>query len=231
MKSPSLARAPATALLPDAPSAGIVETAAGCVAWSVTPRGLRRLTLPRPTKAEALRDLGAPVNAPLPEQASRHNPSPSEPVLSEGEGGEGGERVNAKLLHAEPLAEDWRGLASRLQRYYGSQPVTFDDLPLDLDGLTPFTRNVVLAVRAIPRGQVCSYGQVAASVGRPGAARAVGAVMARNPICLVVPCHRVVGSDGTLTGFGGGLPLKRRMLEMEGTGFEEQGARVSGQGA
>jgi methylated-DNA-[protein]-cysteine S-methyltransferase len=116
-----------------------------------------------------------------------------------------------------PGDSDWRGLASRLQRYYAGQPVTFEDLPLDLDGMTSFSRSVMLAVRAIPHGQVRSYGQVAASVGRPGAARAVGAVMARNPVCVVVPCHRVVGSDGALTGFGGGLPLKRRMLELEGS--------------
>ena len=61
-----------------------------------------------------------------------------------------------------------------------------------------------------------SYAEVAASVGRPNAARAVGAAMASNPVCVIIPCHRVIGSDGSLAGFGGGLELKRRMLELEG---------------
>jgi len=70
--------------------------------------------------------------------------------------------------------------------------------------------------RAIPRGHTRAYGEIAREVGSPGAARAVGQSMARNPWPVVVPCHRVVASDGSLTGFGGGLVMKRRMLEMEG---------------
>ncbi len=119
----------------------------------------------------------------------------------------------------------WRDLGPRLERHFAGEPVAFNDLPLDLDGLTPFAISVLEAVRDIPRGQVRSYGQVAASVGRPGTARAVGSVMAANPICIVVPCHRVIGSDGSLTGFGGGLELKRRLLEMEGTRNEGASAR------
>ena len=70
--------------------------------------------------------------------------------------------------------------------------------------------------RGIPRGQTRTYGELARMAGSPGAARAVGQAMARNPWPIIVPCHRVLGSDGALTGFGGGVDMKRRMLQMEG---------------
>jgi len=73
--------------------------------------------------------------------------------------------------------------------------------------------------RAIPRGETRTYGQIARQVGSPRAARAVGQAMANNPWPVIVPCHRVLGSDGRLTGFGGGLEMKRRMLEMERASF------------
>lgn len=124
------------------------------------------------------------------------------------------------LLHRTPGARldtaRFTPLAERLERYFAGEPVAFDDLTLDLSGATPFQRRVLETVRGIPRGQTRSYAEVAALAGRPGAARAVGAVMAANPVCVVIPCHRVVGSDGNLTGFGGGLALKRRMLALEG---------------
>jgi methylated-DNA-[protein]-cysteine S-methyltransferase len=83
-----------------------------------------------------------------------------------------------------------------------------------------FDKLVWKALRDIPYGRTTSYGAVAKTIGHPNAARAVGAANGANPIALIVPCHRVIGSDGGLTGFGGGLPLKRRLLEHE--------ARVSG---
>lgn len=89
------------------------------------------------------------------------------------------------------------------------------DAPLDLEGLTAFTRQVMELVRAIPRGQTASYGAIAARAGRPGAARAVGQVMHHNPVPLFVPCHRVLGSNGSLTGFAGGLDTKRALLDLE----------------
>lgn len=107
-------------------------------------------------------------------------------------------------------------LAARLQRYFAGLPETFDDVALDLSAVAPFHRRVLEMVRAIPRGAVRTYGEVAALAGSPRAARAVGAAMAANPICVIIPCHRVIGTGGRLTGFGGGLPLKRRLLEMEG---------------
>ena len=125
------------------------------------------------------------------------------------------------LGHGTPLDgqrddDAFSALAERLRRYYQGDAVDFDDFPLDLSDSTPFQREVLERVRAIPRGSLVSYGVIAAQAGRPGAARAVGAVMASNPICIVVPCHRVVTSDGGLGGFGGGLPMKERMLIMEG---------------
>lgn len=87
---------------------------------------------------------------------------------------------------------------------------------VDLAGLPDFTSRVLQVVRAIPAGQTRSYGQVAAEAGNPRAARAVGQVMHNNPIPLFIPCHRVVGASGSLTGFGGGLELKAALLELEG---------------
>ena len=78
-----------------------------------------------------------------------------------------------------------------------------------------FDRQVWKALSDIPFGSTTSYGAIAKIIGQPGAARAVGAANGANPIALIVPCHRVIGSDGSLTGFGGGLPLKRRLLEHE----------------
>jgi len=127
----------------------------------------------------------------------------------------------------EPLLERWGespgyddprldGLKKKLQRYFEGQRVVFDE-PLDLAGATSFQRRVWLAVRDIPYGETRSYADIARQIGSPRAARAVGQAMAANPVPIVVPCHRVVGSDGGLGGFGSGLNLKRRLLEMEGT--------------
>ena len=107
-------------------------------------------------------------------------------------------------------------LQDKLRRYFGGQPVSFDE-PLDMSGATDFQRRVWEATRRIPRGQTRTYGQIARQVGSPGAGRAVGQAMAHNPWPPIVPCHRVVGHDGRLTGFGGGLDMKRRLLDMEGS--------------
>ena len=88
------------------------------------------------------------------------------------------------------------------------------DLELDLRG-TPFQREVWAALLKIPYGESCSYADVARSIGRPKALRAVGSANNANPIALIVPCHRVIAADGTLGGYGGGADLKRRLLAME----------------
>jgi O-6-methylguanine DNA methyltransferase len=110
---------------------------------------------------------------------------------------------------------DISALTEKLRRYFDGEVVCFDEA-LDPSIGTDFQRRVRAITRAIPRGETRTYGEVAREAGSPGAARAVGQCMARNPWPIVVPCHRVVGHDGGLTGFGGGLDMKRRMLEMEG---------------
>ncbi len=105
--------------------------------------------------------------------------------------------------------------AAQLQAYFAGELIEFD-LPLDLDG-TDFQRQCWLALASIPYGQTVSYGEQARRLGLgPDAARAVGAANGQNPLPLVLPCHRVIGADGSLTGFGGGLHLKRFLLEHEG---------------
>jgi len=109
-------------------------------------------------------------------------------------------------------------LASRLQSYAAGNEERFDDVPVDLSHLSAFQNRVVRACRRIGRGRVRTYGDLAAAAGSKGAARAVGNVMATNRYPIIVPCHRVVGSAGSLGGFSArdGINMKRRMLEMEG---------------
>jgi methylated-DNA-[protein]-cysteine S-methyltransferase len=104
-------------------------------------------------------------------------------------------------------------VALQIAEYGRGERADFD-LPLASAG-DRFQQAVWAALRAIPMGETRSYGQIAAAVGEPGAARAVGQACGANPVMLVVPCHRVIGANGRLTGFGGGLPLKARMLEFE----------------
>ena len=101
----------------------------------------------------------------------------------------------------------------QLDEYFAGARRSFD-LPLAPEG-TEFQRRVWLALREIPYGETTSYGDLAGRLGRPGASRAVGRANATNPIPIVIPCHRVIGADGSLTGFGGGIDLKRRLLELE----------------
>jgi methylated-DNA-[protein]-cysteine S-methyltransferase len=104
-------------------------------------------------------------------------------------------------------------VARQLDEYFAGRRRTFD-LPLAPTG-TPFQLAVWEQLRRIPTGTTVSYGELAQRVGRPGAARAVGAAVGRNPISVIVPCHRVVGSSGALTGFAGGLDRKRALLALE----------------
>jgi methylated-DNA-[protein]-cysteine S-methyltransferase len=107
--------------------------------------------------------------------------------------------------------------AVELSAYFEGERVAFTS-PIDLQAVTPFRRRVLRRVAQVPYGEVVSYGQVAQSVGSPGAARAVGQAMAANPVPILVPCHRVIGSGGGLTGFGGGLALKAALLALEREG-------------
>jgi methylated-DNA-[protein]-cysteine S-methyltransferase len=127
--------------------------------------------------------------------------------------------LNRVLWSANSLPDEscavLEAAAAQLDAYFAGDLIEFD-LPLDLDG-TNFQRQCWLALATIPYGQTVSYGEQARRLGLgPDAARAVGAANGQNPLPLVLPCHRVIGADGSLTGFGGGLHLKRFLLEHEG---------------
>jgi methylated-DNA-[protein]-cysteine S-methyltransferase len=104
--------------------------------------------------------------------------------------------------------------ADELHAYFAGNLRVFS-VPLDMQG-TEFQRSVWNHLMRIPYGETRSYAQVAEAVGRPKAVRAVGAANGSNPVAIIVPCHRVIGASGKLTGYGGGLPLKKRLLELEG---------------
>ncbi len=108
----------------------------------------------------------------------------------------------------------FKEVVAQLKEYFAGQRTRFD-LPLDLRG-TPFQRSVWKALLEIPYGETASYGDIAGRIGNPKACRAVGGANGANPVAVIVPCHRVIGSNGKLTGFGAGLPIKRRLLDLEG---------------
>jgi len=145
-------------------------------------------------------------------------------------------------LRAVDFWADEAALRRQLRRQYGEVPVEKGPAPEpirrafadyftgDIRALerlsvatvgTAFQRKVWAALRRIPAGETRSYGQLAAEIGEPDAARAVGLANGQNPIAIVIPCHRVIGADGSLTGFGGGLPRKRWLLTHEGAAFKE----------
>jgi methylated-DNA-[protein]-cysteine S-methyltransferase len=101
-----------------------------------------------------------------------------------------------------------------LDEYFEGRRQSFD-LPVDLRGRTDFSRAVLEKLARVPFGEVTTYGTLAAQAGRPRAARAVGTIMNRNPIPIVLPCHRVIGASGDLVGYGGGLDRKRQLLDLE----------------
>jgi methylated-DNA-[protein]-cysteine S-methyltransferase len=131
--------------------------------------------------------------------------------------------------HRPVTDPDWRrdnrlfaAATGQLAAYFAGELTEFD-LRLAPRG-TEFQRRVWAALRAVPYGRTASYGQLAADLGNPGAARAVGMANGRNPIAIVVPCHRVIGTDGRLTGYGGGLDRKRRLLDHEQAVLGRHGA-------
>ena len=120
------------------------------------------------------------------------------------------------IEQAAASPERFRDLAKRLQDYFSGHKVSFPD-ELDLSSATPFQQAVWQAARQIPYGETRSYGWLAEKAGRPGAARAVGQALSRNPLPVIVPCHRVIAGDGSLGGFSDGLEMKRRLLRLEET--------------
>lgn len=127
---------------------------------------------------------------------------------------DGQDEVVARIFGARVLRSPLDDVRRELDEYFEGQRRDFD-LPLDLR-VAPFHEEVLHELARVPYGQVDTYGHLASLVGRPKAARAVGTVMNRNPIPIVLPCHRIVGSNGSLTGYGGGLDNKRKLLELEG---------------
>lgn len=111
-------------------------------------------------------------------------------------------------------AHDPGGCASAVHAYFQGEFAIIDSLSVDVGG-TPFQRAVWRALRAIPAGRTMSYAELARHIGRPSAVRAVGRANGANPISVVVPCHRLVGTNGSLTGYGGGLERKRWLLAHE----------------
>jgi methylated-DNA-[protein]-cysteine S-methyltransferase len=110
--------------------------------------------------------------------------------------------------------EPFGDITEQLRAYFGGERTTFD-VPIRFEG-TPFQVEVWSRLREIPFGETISYAELARRVGRPGAFRAVGNANGRNPVAVIVPCHRVVAADGTIGGYGGGLERKRWLLDLEG---------------
>ncbi|ROL66540.1 methylated-DNA--[protein]-cysteine S-methyltransferase [Pseudomonas vranovensis] len=151
----------------------------------------------------------------------RYLPSPLGPLLL------AGDELGLRLLHmdaAQPweLAADWLpasnqldDVARQLDEYFARKRETFE-VRVAPRG-TPFQREVWQALQRIPYGTTCSYGELAQAIGNPRSVRAVGTANGANPIAIIIPCHRVIGSNGTLTGFAGGIERKQILLELEGT--------------
>ncbi len=117
---------------------------------------------------------------------------------------------------AQECPDRFGDLPEKLRRYMDGECVEFSDVSVDFGVLGPFAESVLRETMNIPFGKLVSYRSLAALAGSPAAARAVGNAMSRNPVPIVVPCHRVVHSDGTIGGYTGGLAIKRRLLELEG---------------
>ena len=122
------------------------------------------------------------------------------------------EAAGRRVLRVPRRVEDVR---RELDEYFAGRRTEFD-LPLDVSRVPEFQRVVLHELALVPYGEVTTYGALAARVGKPRAARAVGGAMNRNPIPIVLPCHRVIGASGSLTGYGGGLDRKRALLKLEG---------------
>lgn len=125
--------------------------------------------------------------------------------------------LSVKTNKATYSPQSFTNLMGRFHAYFARKKVEFDS-ELDLTGCSPFSSEVWQATRLISFGETRSYKWVAEQIGRPGAARAVGHALSRNPLPIIIPCHRVVASDGTLCGFGGGLERKQQLISLEASG-------------
>lgn len=156
----------------------VFHTAAGWAGLLGSEAGLRRATLPQPSKVEVIRLLG----------------------------------IDSSL--GEASLKIYQNLIERLQAYYDGCQVDFND-KLDLFVGTDFQRSVWAATRTIPYGETRNYAWIAKRIGKPRAPRAVGQALKINPLPVIIPCHRVIASDGSLRGFGGGVEMKSYLLGLE----------------
>ena len=186
----------------------LCDTRLGWIGLVLSPRGLRATTLPRPSRDEALREV-AEMGALEPAAEAEAGDLPRR--LRAFAEGRRADPSTGSL--AGPRRAPVRGQAGQAPSTSSGQALTAE---IDWDGITGFRRAVLEETMRIPVGETRSYGWLARKVGRPRAARAVGRVMATNPFPIVVPCHRVVASDGSLHGYGGGLEVKDALLRLEG---------------
>jgi O-6-methylguanine DNA methyltransferase len=124
-------------------------------------------------------------------------------------------RMERRGFRPAPSPRRVQKAVEQLREYFAGRRRRFD-VTVDLAGQTPFQRQVLEAAARVPAGTVASYGDIARAIGRPRATRAVGAALGQNPVPIVVPCHRIIGSDGGLHGYGGGLDIKEKLLRLEG---------------
>ena len=126
-------------------------------------------------------------------------------------------RLLENLSDIDSDKDFFKKLQEQIAGYFEGTRVDFSRVPVDLDGLSVFSRKVLTACRKVEAGQTVTYSELAKRSGRPAASRAVGGVMARNPIPLIIPCHRVIRTNGKMGGFSapGGIPLKKKMLKLE----------------
>ena len=125
------------------------------------------------------------------------------------------QELRLQTPHTDHSPPSFEGLRSRLEAHFSGANVDFED-DLDLEGASDFMVKAWKACRSIPKGEVRTYNWLAEQAGNRRAARAAGLAMSRNRVPIIIPCHRVIGSDGSLHGYAGGLPLKQRLLEIEG---------------
>jgi methylated-DNA-[protein]-cysteine S-methyltransferase len=123
------------------------------------------------------------------------------------------------MAGAVERADGFGDLARRLRLYFQGERVEFSDVPVRFEGLGPVEERVLRETMRVPYGRLTTYSALAGAVGSPGAARAVGNAMSRNPMPIIVPCHRVVRSDGSIGGYSAGTLVKRRLLALEGIGI------------
>lgn len=163
-----------------------IETPIGALAVTAGPEGVTAITWEDPEAGDAPAD---PPEAPDGDPSGRREDSPAERTAADA--------------------------ARQISEYFGGERRSFD-LALDLEVQPPFRRRVLEELARIPCGETIAYGELAERCGRPGAARAVGNAVARNPVPVLLPCHRVVRADGTPGRYGGGRERKRRLLRLEG---------------